>query len=89
MKTWLCRPGHWIGWAKKVATLKWVQTMTTAIMISQGNQPCHAGMWRWAELGSSAGTTSWNSGSGAGCHTRRNSTVAISEEPAEITSVSS
>ena len=35
-----------------VATLKWVQTMTTAHMISQGSQPCHSGTLACGELGS-------------------------------------
>ena len=58
-------------------------------MSSQGNQPCHNGTLAWGDCGSSAGTTSAYSALYLGFHTRRNRTVAISEEPAEMTSVSS
>ena len=71
------------------ATLKMVHRITTAHMISQGSQPCHMGMVlcsKWDFL--DGPTPIAYAGSGTGCHTFRNSTVASRVASADSTSVS-
>ena len=87
----LSRPGQAILLWLMAAKPKWVQTITTADTISQGSQPCHnatsgtPSAWLSA---SKASREMANSGSGAGFHTSRNTSVAPSEPSEASTSVS-